>query len=40
MERWLIDGEAQKDLSRVEIEIQTATAVERRSWGRLKSRRG
>ena len=35
----LIDGEAQEDLLRVEIEIQAATAVERRSWGRIKKDR-
>ncbi len=34
-----IDGEAQEDLLRVEIEIKAATAVERRSWGRIKKDR-
>ena len=40
MEGRLIDGEALEDLSRVELEIQLVTAVEERSWGRIKKERG
>jgi len=36
MEGRLIEGEALSDLHRVAIEVQTETAVEGRSWGRIK----